>query len=81
MLVVRIGAGGAAGGWAGLTRGDATRLRRAQGARGTGTGHGHAGAEHGYALPERDVYDSQAVGRDWEQIFAMFHRQIPANTR
>jgi carboxymethylenebutenolidase len=41
----------------------------------------HAGAEHGYALPERDVYDRQAAGRDWEQIFAMFHRQIPANTR
>ena len=37
----------------------------------------HAGAEHGYALPDRDVYDKQAAARDWEQIFAMFHRQIP----
>ncbi len=37
----------------------------------------HPGAEHGYALPDRDVYDKQATARDWEQIFAMFHRQIP----
>jgi carboxymethylenebutenolidase len=38
----------------------------------------HPGAEHGYSLPDRDVYDKQATARDWEQIFAMFHRQIPA---
>lgn len=37
----------------------------------------HRGAEHGYALPDRDIYDKQAAERDWELIFAMFHRQIP----
>jgi carboxymethylenebutenolidase len=37
----------------------------------------HKGAEHGYALPDRDVYDSRAAARDWELIHAMFRRQIP----
>jgi carboxymethylenebutenolidase len=37
----------------------------------------HASTEHGYALPDRDVYNKQAVLRDWELILAMFHRQIP----
>lgn len=37
----------------------------------------HIGAEHGYALPDRDIYHKQAANRDWELIFAMFHRQIP----
>jgi carboxymethylenebutenolidase len=39
----------------------------------------HPGAEHGYALPERDIYDKHAANRDWEMIFAMFHRQIPSD--
>jgi carboxymethylenebutenolidase len=38
----------------------------------------HRGAAHGYALPERDVHDKRGTARDWELIFAMFHRQIPA---
>ncbi len=37
----------------------------------------HSAAEHGYALPERDVHDKRATARDWECVFAMFHRQIP----
>ena len=37
----------------------------------------HTGAEHGYSLPDRDVHDKRATARDWEHIFAMFHRQIP----
>ncbi len=37
----------------------------------------HQGADHGYALPDRDVYDKQAANRDWELVFAMFRRQIP----
>jgi carboxymethylenebutenolidase len=37
----------------------------------------HPGTEHGYSLPYRDVYDKHATERDWENIFAMFHRQIP----
>lgn len=40
--------------------------------------HVHPGAEHGYALPDRDIHDRQAANRDWEAIFAMFHRRIPA---
>jgi carboxymethylenebutenolidase len=35
----------------------------------------HKGADHGYALPDRDVYDKHAANRDWELIFQMFHRQ------
>ena len=38
----------------------------------------HKGAQHGYALPNRDIFDPHGAARDWEQIFAMFHRQIPA---
>jgi carboxymethylenebutenolidase len=34
----------------------------------------HKGAIHGYALPERDIYDKHAANRDWENIFAMFRR-------
>ena len=37
----------------------------------------HAGALHGYALPDRDVFHKASADRDWELIFAMFHRQIP----
>jgi carboxymethylenebutenolidase len=37
----------------------------------------HGGAEHGYALPNRDIFHPRAAARDWELIFAMFHRQIP----
>lgn len=40
----------------------------------------HPGAEHGYALPDRDIYDKRATTRDWELIFAMFRRQIPVAT-
>jgi carboxymethylenebutenolidase len=38
----------------------------------------HASTEHGYALPDRDVYNKQAALRDWELILAMFNRQIPS---
>ena len=37
----------------------------------------HTGAIHGYGLPERDLHHKQAANRDWEAIFAMFHRQMP----
>lgn len=36
----------------------------------------HDGTRHGYALADRNIYDKQATERDWERIFAMFHRQI-----
>jgi carboxymethylenebutenolidase len=38
----------------------------------------HAGAEHGYALPDRDIFDKRAADRDWELIFAMFRRRLSA---
>jgi dienelactone hydrolase len=37
----------------------------------------HKNIHHGYGLPDRDVYDKASANRDWENIFAMFHRQIP----
>jgi carboxymethylenebutenolidase len=37
----------------------------------------HKGAQHGYALPNRDIFDKAAYNRDWEAMFAMFHRQLP----
>ncbi|NQV54497.1 MAG: dienelactone hydrolase family protein [Rhodospirillales bacterium] len=37
----------------------------------------HAGAEHGYALPDRDIFDKSAAERDWERFFAMLRRQAP----
>ena len=40
----------------------------------------HRGADHGYALPDRDVHDKKAFNRDWEIIFAMLHRQVPPYT-
>ncbi len=36
----------------------------------------HQGAEHGYALPDRDIYDASAAARDWERIFAMYRRVL-----
>jgi carboxymethylenebutenolidase len=36
----------------------------------------HKGADHGYALPDRDVFDKAAANRDWEYIFAMYRRQL-----
>jgi carboxymethylenebutenolidase len=34
----------------------------------------HPGADHGYPLPDRDVFDKHAANRDWGIIFAMFRR-------
>ena len=36
----------------------------------------HPGAEHGYALPDRDIYDATAAARDWERIFPMYRRVL-----
>ena len=36
----------------------------------------YAGARHGYAIPDRDVYDQAAAGKDWTEIFAMFSRAL-----
>ena len=37
----------------------------------------HPGTEHGYSFPERKAYQRTAAERNWERIFAMFHRQLP----
>lgn len=36
----------------------------------------HKAVEHGYALPDRDIFDGPAAARDWEQIFAMWQRVL-----
>lgn len=36
----------------------------------------HLGAEHGYALPDRDIHDAAATAKDWTAIRAMLHRQL-----
>jgi carboxymethylenebutenolidase len=36
----------------------------------------HADADHGYALPDRDIHHKQAANRDWEVFFPMLRRQI-----
>jgi carboxymethylenebutenolidase len=36
----------------------------------------HPGTVHGYALPDRDIFEKDAAHRDWENIFAMFKRQL-----
>lgn len=36
----------------------------------------HPGTVHGYALPDRDIFDKPAANRDWEHIFGMFRRQL-----
>ena len=39
-------------------------------------GEVHPGVDHGYALPDRDIFDARAAARDWEIIFAMFGRRL-----
>src|SRR5215813_13418591 len=34
----------------------------------------HRDADHGYALPDRDVYDKHCANRDWEFFFLMIRR-------
>ncbi len=41
----------------------------------------HPGAQHGYAMPNRDIFDKRAFNRDWEMIFAMFARRLPTVAR
>ena len=47
------------------------------GAAGVGFEHiVHEGARHGYAIPDRDVFDKHAAARDWERAFAMYRRVL-----
>ena len=36
----------------------------------------HAGTEHGYSLPDRNIFDKAAANRDWERIMPMYRRQL-----
>jgi carboxymethylenebutenolidase len=36
----------------------------------------HAGAHHGYSLPDRNIFDKAAANRDWERIMPMYRRQL-----
>jgi carboxymethylenebutenolidase len=36
----------------------------------------HADTDHGYAIPDRDVFSKHAAARDWERIFPMYRRQL-----
>lgn len=36
----------------------------------------HLQSNHGYAIPDRDVFDKAAADRDWERIFAMYQRRL-----
>jgi carboxymethylenebutenolidase len=36
----------------------------------------HADADHGYALPLRDVHDAKATALDWTAIYGMFDRVL-----
>jgi len=38
----------------------------------------HQNSIHGYALPNRDIYEKRAADRDWEMMFAMFRRNLDA---
>ena len=36
----------------------------------------HPDTDHGYAIPDRDVYNRTASAEDWKTIFEMFHRVL-----
>ena len=36
----------------------------------------HVSADHGYALPDLNIFDARAAARDWEIFFAMLRRRL-----
>jgi carboxymethylenebutenolidase len=36
----------------------------------------YPGVEHGFAFPQRAVYDKPAAERHWERLFALFRRNL-----
>ena len=36
----------------------------------------HMGTEHGYALPDRDIYAEKAAEQDWSSIFDLYQRYL-----
>ena len=42
----------------------------------TATYRVHEDTDHGYAIPDRDIYNKTASDEDWNDVFAMFHRML-----
>ena len=38
----------------------------------------YPGVEHGFAFPQRPVYNKQAAERHWERLFSLFRRRLQA---
>ena len=38
----------------------------------------YPGVDHGFAFPQRPVYNKQAAERHWERLFSLFHRRLQA---
>jgi carboxymethylenebutenolidase len=36
----------------------------------------YPGVHHGFAFPQRPVYDKSAAERHWERLFALFQRNL-----
>jgi carboxymethylenebutenolidase len=36
----------------------------------------HPGVRHGYAIPDRDIFDHAAAEKDWAEIFTMYSRTL-----
>ena len=36
----------------------------------------HPGVHHGFAFPQRAIYDKQAAERHWERLFALYRRNL-----
>ena len=36
----------------------------------------YAGVHHGFAFPERKIYDKPAAERHWERLIALYHRRL-----
>ena len=36
----------------------------------------HPATDHGYAIPDRDVFNEEAASADWETVFGMFRRTL-----
>ncbi len=41
-------------------------------------GNMHKGVEHGYTLPDRDIYAADNAEQDWKEIFALYRRHLNA---
>ena len=40
----------------------------------------YPGVEHGFAFPQRAIYNQAAAERHWTRLFSLFERTLRANT-